>query len=315
MNGSIVIVGLGPGDPNLLTLKAHRRLTAAREVYLRTRRHPTVAALPDGLRIHSFDALYESLPTFDAVYDAIAAEVVRLGQRPEGVVYAVPGHPLVGEATTQRILALAADAGLAVEIVEGLSFIEPVLSALGLDPLDGLQIADAVIVAAQHHPRLSADRPALLSQLYSRDIASEVKLTLMNLYPDEHPVTLVRAAGTADVTVRTLPLFELDRQPDLDHLTSLYLPPLEEPWPTRHCKTWWPTSAPPTAAPGTVSRRTPACAVGCWKKPTRCWRPSMPATPPNCGRNWATCCCKWRCKLGSPSKRASSCPATSSAAS
>jgi tetrapyrrole methylase family protein/MazG family protein len=143
------------------------------------------------------------------------------------VIYAVPGHPLVGEATTQRILALAAEKGLAVEIVEGLSFIGPTLSVLSLDPLDGLQIADAVSIAEKHHPSLSADRPALLSQLYSRETAGQVKLTLMNLYPDEHCVTLVRAAGTPDVVVRTLPLYELDLQSDLDHLSSLYVPPLE----------------------------------------------------------------------------------------
>ena len=229
LSGSIAIVGLGPGTSDLLTLEAQRRLAAADEVYLRTRQHPTVATLPDSLTIHDFDHLYQSSSTFEQVYDAIAAEVVRLGQRPQGVVYAVPGHPLVGEATTQRILALAAERGVAVEIVEGLSFIGPTLSALGLDPLDGLQIADAVAVADQYHPHLSADRPALLSQLYSREVASEVKLTLMNLYPDEHPVTLVRAAGAADMAVRTLPLYELDRQPDLDHLTSLYVPPLEAP--------------------------------------------------------------------------------------
>jgi tetrapyrrole methylase family protein/MazG family protein len=229
MSDAIAIVGLGPGGADLLTQGARQRLEAAGEIYLRTRRHPTVAALPAGLSLHAFDDLYETLPTFDEVYEAIAARVVRLGERPGGVVYAVPGHPLVGEATTQRIMALAAGRGVPVEIVEGLSFIGPTLSALGLDPLEGLQIADATLVAAQHHPRLSADRPALLSQLYDRELAGRAKLTLMNLYPDEHPVTLVRAAGTPEVTVRPLPLHELDRQPDLDHLTSLYVPPLEGP--------------------------------------------------------------------------------------
>ena len=229
MSRSITIVGLGPGAAGLLTLEAQQRLSSAGEIYVRTKRHPTVATLPGDLEVHSFDPLYQTLPTFESVYEAIATEIVRLGKRPQGVIYAVPGHPLVGEATTQRILALAAEQDVPVEIVEGLSFIGPALSALGLDPLDGLQIADAVVVAGQHHPHLSADRPALLSQLYNHKIASEVKLTLMNLYPDEHTVTLVRAAGAPGTTVRPLPLYELDRQPDLDHLTSLYVPPIESP--------------------------------------------------------------------------------------
>jgi len=66
-------------------------------------------------------------------------------------------------------------------------------------------------------------------QLYSRDLAAEVKMTLMSLYHDDHPVTIVRAAGTADEAVRTVALYGLDRQTDWDHLTSVYVPPLARP--------------------------------------------------------------------------------------
>jgi tetrapyrrole methylase family protein/MazG family protein len=66
----------------------------------------------------------------------------------------------------------------------------------------------------------------LLGQLYSRRLASDVKLTLMNAYPDHHPVTLVRAAGTSDGDTTAVPLHELDRGLPLDHLTTLYVPPL-----------------------------------------------------------------------------------------
>ena len=63
-------------------------------------------------------------------------------------------------------------------------------------------------------------------QLYSSALASEVKLTLMESYPDDHQVVLVRAAGVrGSEEVLTIPLYELDRQ-QTDHLTSLYVPPL-----------------------------------------------------------------------------------------
>lgn len=42
----IVIVGLGPGDPKHLTREAWQVLSEAREVWLRTAHHPTVAGLP-----------------------------------------------------------------------------------------------------------------------------------------------------------------------------------------------------------------------------------------------------------------------------
>ena len=222
----ITIVGLGPGNPAHLTLEAQQVLERASELYLRTNRHPTVPSLPAHLTLHSFDFLYERAADFAEVYEGIVERVLALGQRPEGVVYAVPGHPLVGEATVQRILEKARIRGIEVRIVAGLSFVEPVLTALGLDALDGLQIVDALDLAVRHHPPLNPDLPALVGQLYGRDVASAVKLTLMNGYPAEHPVTLVRGAGTDEEWTRTLPLYELDRVDDVDHLTTLYLPPL-----------------------------------------------------------------------------------------
>jgi tetrapyrrole methylase family protein/MazG family protein len=226
---TITIVGLGPGDALQITREAWQALAKAGEVYLRTEHHPTVKDLPDRLALRTFDHFYERAQSFDEVYDNIAAEVIRLGQRPQGVVYAVPGHPLVGESTVTRILKLAEPAGLAVHIINGFSFVTPILTSLGLDALNGLQLADATDIAAQHHPLLNPDVPAIIGQLYSREVASEVKLTLMNQYPDDHPVKLMHVMGTDQERVETLPLHELDRRDDVSYLTSLYIPPLARP--------------------------------------------------------------------------------------
>ena len=231
MPPGITIVGLGPGGPDLWTQAARKILTTTPEVWLRTARHPGVEALREDtkIRTHSFDAWYEESSDFDSLYARIAEHVVKLGMREDGVVYAVPGNPTVGETTVARIRSLAAGAGLPVTIIPGLSFIEPTLAALEIDALDGLQIADASQLAAMHHAPLDPDRPALVAQLYSRRLASQVKLTLMSVYPDDHPVSLVRAAGTDREQVVNCPLFELDRQPSIDHLTTLYLPPWPHP--------------------------------------------------------------------------------------
>jgi tetrapyrrole methylase family protein/MazG family protein len=225
---AITVIGLGPGDPNQLTRKAWEVLEAADEVYLRTRNHPTVAALPQGLVLHSFDHLYKDATGFEEVYAAIAAEILTLGRRPQGVIYAVPGHPLVGEASVGRILDAAPEAGLSVRLVAGLSFVEPVLTALGIDALAGLQLVDATELAAMHHPPLNPDLPALVAQLYSQALANDLKLTLMNQYPPEHLVVLIDSAGTADERKAAFPLYELDRQLDIAHLTTLFVPPLNQ---------------------------------------------------------------------------------------
>jgi tetrapyrrole methylase family protein/MazG family protein len=223
---AITIVGLGPGNPLHLTREAWDVLSASAEVHLRTARHPTVAGLPAGVRLHSFDDVYEREPEFGAVYEQIAGRVLELGQRPEGVIYAVPGHPAVGEATVGLITTRAAALGLPVRIVPGLSFVEASLTALGADALPNLQVADALDLAARNHPSVHPDAPALVAQLYSSTVAGDVKLTLMNQYPDDHRVALVHAVGTSGEQVEWLPLFEIDRSPHIAHLTALYVPPL-----------------------------------------------------------------------------------------
>lgn len=262
---TITIVGLGPGDSSLLTRAAWELLQATSVVYLRTAVHPTVAELPATIELRAFDALYEAAPDFGVVYEHIASELIERARDGEQVVYAVPGHPLIAEATTRRLLALAHEQQIQTQIIPGLSFVEPVCSALQLDPLEhGLQLLDALDLVLSdaaapesaarrnakretHNPDgawseiqrvgpytpallpfpLLPTRPALICQLYSRHVASHVKLSLMERYPADHPITLVRAAGVALAEhVWSVPLHELDHQQGLDHLTCAYVPPL-----------------------------------------------------------------------------------------
>jgi len=49
----------------------------------------------------------------------------------------------------------------------------------------------------------------------------------MSAYPDDYPVRLVHAAGTAQQSVEDLPLFAIDQSPRLGLLSTLYVPPRE----------------------------------------------------------------------------------------
>jgi tetrapyrrole methylase family protein/MazG family protein len=224
----ITLLGLGPGDPAQLTREAWDVLSKADEVWLRTKQHPAVRGLPPKAKIHSFDDLYENGEDFGSVYAAIVEKVLELGQRPQGVVYAVPGDPFVAEATGPEIARRARSLGLPLKIVSGLSFLEPVFAALGRDPYPRLVLMDALELGDAHVPVFPPDMPALVAQIYSRQVASEVKSTLTTVYPDEHPVRLVHAAGTKDELVEEIPLFEIDRSEHIGLLTALYLPPLGE---------------------------------------------------------------------------------------
>jgi tetrapyrrole methylase family protein/MazG family protein len=224
--GGITLLGLGPGSPDLLTRQAWQTLSGASEVYLRTRQHPAVSAFPPGLALQSFDDLYTRGNSFEDVYAQIVEEVLQLGRRPQGVIYAVPGHPFVAEATAPEIARRARQEGLPLRLVEGLSFIEPLVSAIGIDPFPQAVLVDALVLVSLHVPPFPTSAPVIVAQIYSPQVASDVKLTLMALYPDEHPVILVHAAGTDHQIIENLPLYQIDRSQHIGLMTALYLPSL-----------------------------------------------------------------------------------------
>lgn len=90
-----------------MTLAAWESLTHAKVVVLRTERHPCVAEIlprrPSSAYTQSCDDLYTQHAAFADVYTAIVARVMALAQTHAEVVYAVPGHPCVGEMTTPAL--------------------------------------------------------------------------------------------------------------------------------------------------------------------------------------------------------------------
>src|SRR6202049_2322301 len=159
MTTAITIIGLGPGRWDDLTLQAQACFAQAAQegttVYFRTYIHPTIEplreAFPD-LRCESFDAYYEKAHNWVSLYQRIARQVCDLAAQ-QPLLYAVPGHPLIGEASVQLLLQLARERGLSTRIIAGLSFLEPVCEALQLDPFTaGMQLIDATVLAGVGPP-------------------------------------------------------------------------------------------------------------------------------------------------------------------
>jgi tetrapyrrole methylase family protein/MazG family protein len=237
---AITILGLGPGCWDDLTLQARTLLERAasdnRTVFFRTLIHPIVEPLKKeipNLRITSFDSFYDETTSWDMLYQRIAQEICTLAEQHPPVLYAVPGHPLIGEASVQLILQQARDRGLSIGIVAGLSFLEPVCAALELDHFrSGMQMIDATNLAALRSDeiagKINPTIPLLVAQVYHRRQASAVKQALGECYPDEWPVKLVRSVGlAASETVIEMPLYEIDRNSLANYFNTLYVPPLE----------------------------------------------------------------------------------------
>jgi tetrapyrrole methylase family protein/MazG family protein len=234
----VIVVGLGPGRWDDLTLEARDVLQSASLVICRTTRHPTVEALrqhrPD-LEIASFDDLYEQAESFAELYPRMAERLFERARALPGgasLVYAVPGHPLIAEESVRRLRASGPAQGITVRLVAGLSFIEPVCAVLDVDPLSqDMQVLDATLLAdipsAAMQGTVLPTKPALIAQAYNRRVASGVKLALGEIYPDDWEVTVVRSASVpGEEAVERMRLVDLDRGEHADHLTTIYVPPL-----------------------------------------------------------------------------------------
>ena len=226
--GSIKVVGLGPGDFGYITMESWELMQGAEQLYLRTAKHPTVPMLVErGVSFATYDNFYEEAEDFARLYQRIADDLVAKAQLGSDIVYAVPGSPMVAEKTVVLLREKAAalsgtDKEIELAILPGMSFVEVLYGKLGIDPIDGLTIIDAEDFAS-----LPVDMPTglVVTQVYNQQIASDAKLSLMEVLPDEYPVTYIHKLGMPDESIREIPLYELDRQPDIDYLTSLYIRP------------------------------------------------------------------------------------------
>ncbi len=213
----IHIAGLGPGDPEHLTRQTERLLHSGLRVLLRTRHHPTIAALPAAARWEALDGVYQSNASFGDVYAALAARVIEAAASGD-VVYAVPGSPLVAERSVTLLLEQAAAMGHETTVYPALSFADAAAVTLRID-LGRVQLCDALDL------RIDAQQPALVHQIFDRDAATNLKLRLLEIYPAGHLVTFVHAAGAPASATRELALSEIDHGP-WSYLDALYVPPL-----------------------------------------------------------------------------------------
>jgi tetrapyrrole methylase family protein/MazG family protein len=218
---TITILGLGPGNPEQITLEAWRTLEQADTVVLWSDDHIPRSALPSGptyrLLADDFGTLDANADIYQSVVDAVCAY--------EDVVYAVPGDPSVIE-LTDRIRACAAEQGKPVRVVSGMSFIEPTLAALKMvGGRDGLQVYSGEMVAAMYHPPFNPDAPVLVAMVYTRELAERIQRILLNQYPPDHEIGVVQAAGQSTQRTAWIALDALAESEYIGMAATLYIPP------------------------------------------------------------------------------------------
>ncbi len=230
----IVVVGLGPAGGDHVLPVARDVLRRATRRFVRTSRHPAVADLAaEGITFDSFDARYDAATSLEEVYAGIVAELVDAAtsaSRADGLVaYAVPGSVAVAERTVVLLHEAAARGEVLVDVVAGISFADLAWARVGVDPMTtGARVVDGHAMGSSDHAG-DSDRfvdvggPMLVAQCDTRLILADVKLALLERLDARTEVVVLQRLGLPDERVQRLPLEELDRTVEPDHLTSVFV--------------------------------------------------------------------------------------------
>jgi uroporphyrin-III C-methyltransferase/precorrin-2 dehydrogenase/sirohydrochlorin ferrochelatase len=156
MSGFVSLVGAGPGDPELLTLKAARRLSEADLVLYDALVSPEALAFAQHAR-RFFVGKRAGRPAI--AQDAINRLMIRAARAGQRVVRLKCGDPFVFGRGGEEALALAA-AGVRCEVIPGVTsaVAAPLLAGI---PVTHRGVASAFVVVSGHAP--SAYLPVLSS--------------------------------------------------------------------------------------------------------------------------------------------------------
>lgn len=220
----LTVIGLGAADFDQMQMGVYKKITVAKKLFVRTDDHPVLQDLREqGIEFTSFDEIYVKHGSFGPVYEEIAQRLIEAVAH-EDIMYAVPGHPLVAEQTVQHLIEADKKGQIQLVIEGGQSFLDPIFGALKIDPIEGFQLLDGTSMSMHD---VNMRQHILIAQVYDAFSASEVKLTLMEKYRDDYPVTIVTAAGSSGEQLRTVPLYELDQAAEINNLTTVYVPPVQ----------------------------------------------------------------------------------------
>jgi uroporphyrin-III C-methyltransferase len=216
--GFVSLVGAGPGDPDLLTRKAARRLADADLVLYDALVDPAVLELaPNAQRVY----VGKRAGRPQVRQEFINWLMVRAARRGKKVVRLKGGDPFVFGRGGEEGLALAA-AGLSFEVVPGVSSAIAAAACAGI-PVTHRGIAAGFVVVSGHSE--DAYRPVLES-LAPQSATVVVMMGLHGIdrlagllvtrgWPLLTPAAVVFGASTEDEIVWTLTLRDLQRGLDL----------------------------------------------------------------------------------------------------
>ncbi len=217
---TIQIIGLGAGSIEDLTIKAHKALQENIPTYARTERHPIIQDLRENIDIKTFDDYFEKYESFDEVYEKIKETIIESSKQNEKINYCTAGSPYYGDIVTKKLIDEYKDE-INIIIIDGISFLDKCIKLSGYSDYKSIGILDCL-----EADEFSFDVNSfnVVTQVYDLEIASQLKLKLMEIYPDDAAVLII---DVLEENVKKIPLFMLDQEKKYGFSTYFCILPIE----------------------------------------------------------------------------------------
>lgn len=222
---AVYIVGAGPGDPELLTVKAQNLLKAADVILFAD------SLVPQSL-LEMVRADAEIIRTANKTLEEILPLMIDRVRSQRSVVRLHSGDPSLYGAVHEQMQALAA-AEIPFEVIPGISAFQAAAAKLKVElTVPGLvqtiiltRISGRTQVpAAEELETLAAHQASLCLYLSARHVEA-AQMKLMQHYPADTPVAICFRLGWSDEQIWVVPLSQMAEVTERENLirTTLYL--------------------------------------------------------------------------------------------
>ncbi len=222
---AVYLVGAGPGDPDLLTVKALKIIQQADVlVYANSLVPPQIlsAMRPDA----------EKIATANMTLEAIVPLMVERVRAGKSVARLQSGDPSLYSAIHEQIQRLA-EAQVAFEVIPGISAFQAAAAALQVELTIPAQVQSIILTrisgrtqvpAAEELSSLAAHQASLCLYLSARHVEAS-QAQLMKHYPPQTPVAICFRVGWPDEQITVVPLEKMAEATVADNLvrTTMYI--------------------------------------------------------------------------------------------
>lgn len=222
---AVYIVGAGPGDPDLLTVKAQKLLAKADTIVFADSLIPP--QILEGIRPDA-----EVIPTADKTLEEILPILIDRVRSRKSVIRLHSGDPCLYSAIQEQMQALL-DAEIPFEVIPGISAYQLAAARLRVEFTVPALVQSIILTRisgrtqvpeAEELSSLASHRSTLCLYLSARHIES-AQQKLLQHYPAETPVAICFRLGWEDEKIRLVPLSQIAAVTQQENLirTTLYV--------------------------------------------------------------------------------------------